>query len=128
MPQEDFVRFVFVVETNTNLTCCRRYGRAPAGRRVDQAGPRHVGPNVTLIAALIPDGLGALLRVDRAVNEDVFAAYLDQVPGPTLRPGDVAVLDNFFIHKVAGLDEIAQNTGHGCCTYCPIRRISTPLG
>ena len=106
--QEDFTRFVFVDETSTNLTYCRRYGRAPQGRRVDQAVPLHGGPNVTLIAALTPDGLGALSSVNGAVNGDVFAAYLDQVLGPTLRPGDVVVLDNLSVHKVAGLDDIVR--------------------
>ncbi len=109
--EEDVTHFVFVDETSTNLTYCRRYGRAPAGRRVDQAVPLHNGPNVTLIAALTPDGLGALLTVNGAVNGDVFAAYLDQVLGPTLQPGDVVVLDNLTVHKVDGLDEIAQKYG-----------------
>ncbi len=104
-------RFVFVDETSTNLTYCRRYGRAPAGQRLDQAVPLHGGPNVTLIAALTPNGLGALLSVDGGVNGDVFAAYLDQVLGPTLRPGDVVVLDNLSVHKVDGLDEIAKKWG-----------------
>ena len=69
--------------------------------------PLHSGPNVPLIAALPPDGLGALLSVDGGVNGDVFAAYLDQVLGPTLRPGDV-VLDNLSVHKVNGLDDIVK--------------------
>ena len=111
MQEEDVARFVFVDETSTNLTYGRRYGRAPAGRRLDQAVPLHGGPNVTLIAALTPDGLGALISVDGAVNGDVFAAYLDQVLGPTLRPGDVMVLDNLAVHKVDGLPEIVQKHG-----------------
>ena len=77
LQDEDFTRFVFVDETSTNLTYCRRYGRAPAGQRVNQALPLRNGPNVTLIAALTPDGLGALLSVDGAANGAVFAAYLD---------------------------------------------------
>jgi len=113
--EEDVTRFVFVDETSTNLTYCRRYGRAPAGQRLDQAVPLHGGPNGTLIATLTPDGLGALLSVDGAVNGAVngavFAAYLDQVLGPTLRPGDVVVLDNLSVHKVEGLDEIAKKYG-----------------
>ena len=109
--EEDFTHFVFVDETSTNLTYGRRYGRAPAGRRLDQAVPLHGGPNVTLIAALTPDGLGALLSVNGAVNGDVFAAYLDQVLGPTLRPGDVVVLDNLSVHKVDGLDDIVKKYG-----------------
>ncbi len=109
--QEDFTRFVFVDETSANLAYCRRYGRAPGGRRLNQAVPLHNGPNVTLIAALTPEGFGALLSVDGAVNGQVFAAYLDQVLGPTLRPGDVVVLDNLSVHKVAGLEQVAQKYG-----------------
>ncbi|MDJ0367885.1 IS630 family transposase [Hymenobacter sp. H14-R3] len=116
--QEEVARFVFVDETSTNLTYCRRYGRAPAGQRLNQAVPLHSGPNVTFIAALTPDGLGALLSVNGAVNGDVFAAYLDQVLGPTLRPGDVVVLDNLSVHKVDGLDEIVQRYGARLC-YLP---------
>ena len=109
--KEDFTRFVFVDETSTNLTYCRRYGRAPQGRRVDQAEPLYGGPNVTLLVALTPDGPGALLSVKGAVNGDVGAAYLDQVLGPTLGAGDGMVLDNLSVHKGAGLDEIAQKYG-----------------
>ena len=111
MQEDNVARFVFVDETSTNLTYGRRYGRAPAGRRLDQAVPLHGGPNVTLIAALTPDGLGALMSVDGAVNGDVFAAYLDQVLGPTLQPGDVVVLDNLAVYKVDGLHEIVQKHG-----------------
>ena len=73
--------------------------------------PLHDGPIVTLITALTPDGLGALMRVDGAVNDEMFAAYLDQVLGPTLRPDDVVVLDNLSGHKVDGLTETVQKYG-----------------
>ena len=46
-----------------------------------------------------------------AVNGAVFAAYLDQVLGPTLRSGDVVVLDNLPAHKVAGLAEVVEVRG-----------------
>lgn len=107
----DYRRFHFVDETSTNLTYCRRYGRAPGGERVNQAVPLHSGPNVTLIAALTPAGLGAAMTVSGAVNGDVFAAYLDQVLGPTLRPGDVVVLDNLAAHKVDGLAALVEARG-----------------
>ena len=74
---EDWTRLVFVDETSTNLTYCRRYGRAPQGRRVDQAVPLRGGPNVTLIAALTPGGLGALLSVNGAVDGAAFTACLN---------------------------------------------------
>jgi len=109
--EEGVTRFVFVDKTSTNLTCCRRYGRAHGGKRLNQAGPLHNGPNVTVIAALTPEGLGALCSVNGAVTGEVFAVYLDQVLGPTLVPGDVGVLDHLPVHKVAGLAEIAHKYG-----------------
>ena len=108
---EDVTCFQFVDETSTNLTYCRRYARAEGGQRAHQVTPLHGRPNVTLIAALTPDGLGALMSVDGAVNGDVFAAYLDLVLGPTLVPGDVVVRDNLPAHKVAGLAELVEARG-----------------
>ena len=108
---EDFTRFKFVDETSTNLTYCRRYARAEGGQRAHQATPLHGGPNVTLVAALTPGGLQAAMTGSGAVNGEVFAAYLDQVLGPTLVPGDVVVLDNLSVHKVAGLAEIVEARG-----------------
>lgn len=58
LAEEDFTRFVFVDETSTNLTYCRRYGRAAGGQRLQQAVPLHSGPNVTLLAALTPRASG----------------------------------------------------------------------
>ena len=78
---------------------------------MDQAVPLHGGPNVTLIAALTPGGLRALLRVNGAVDGAVFTACLDQVLGPTLRPGDVVVLDNLSVHKVDGLEQVVKKYG-----------------
>ena len=66
---------------------------------------------MTLVAALTPSGLQAAMTVSGAVNNDVFTTYLQQVPGPTLVPGDVVVLDNLPAHKVAGLAELVEVHG-----------------
>ena len=66
--------------------------------------PLHGGPNVTLLAALTPGGLGALRSVNGAVDGAVFPACLDQVLGPTLRLGNVVVLAKLSVHKVDGLE------------------------
>lgn len=111
MQQVDVTRLKFVDETSSNLAYTRRYGRAPGGRRLGQGVPLHGGPNVTVVAALTPQGLEAVMTVDGAVNGAVFAAYLGQVLGPTLQPGDVVVLDNLPAHKVAGLAELVEARG-----------------
>ena len=51
------------------------------------------------------------MTVSGAVNGDVFAAYLDQVLGPTLVPGDVVVRNNLPAHKVVGLAELVEARG-----------------
>jgi len=102
---EDVRRFKFVDETGTHLSYHRRYGRAQPGQRVGQGVPLRSGGNVTVVGALTANGLEAVMELDGALNEAAFAPYLDQVLGPTLVPGDVVVLDNLRVHKMAGMAE-----------------------
>ena len=108
---EDVTCFKFVDEAGVDLTYARRCGRAVGGRRVRQGVPLHGGPNVTVVGALSVQGLEAVMTLDGALNQDSFAAYLDQVLGPTLRPGDVVVPDNLRVHKVAGMRERIEACG-----------------
>ena len=98
--QEDFTRFKFVDETGTHTAYCRRYGRAPGGQRTGQGVPLNKGTNVTVVAALTPNGLEAVMSVPGALTGKGFTAYLDQVLGPELQPGDVVVVDNLRVHQV----------------------------
>ena len=102
--------------------CC--YVRTEGEQRAHQATPLHGGPNVTLVAALTPNELQAVMTVSGAVNGDVFAAYRQQVLGPTLVPDDVVVLDNLSAHKAVGLAEIVEARG-ACLLYLPPWRRSS---
>lgn len=53
----------------------------------------------TVIAALRLEGLGAPAVFDGPIDSPSFLAYIEQVLVPTLRPGDVVVLDNLAVHK-----------------------------
>jgi transposase len=64
-----------------------------------------------VVGALSVNGLEAVMTLNGALNQDSFAAYLDEVLGPGLRPGDVVVLDNLRVHKVAGLRERIKACG-----------------
>lgn len=82
--------------SNTNLT--RRYGRAAQGERVYDDLPRTRPRNTTTIAALTTSGMGPALVVSGGVNRVTFETYIDVVLGPSLREGQIVVLDNASAH------------------------------
>lgn len=86
----------------------RLYGRALRGQRVHDAAPQNWGHNVTVLGALSCEGLDAVMTIDDAANAAVFRAYVTEVLAPTLRPGDVVVMDNLSTHKVPGIRDAIQ--------------------
>ena len=90
---------VFVGESSTNTAMTSRYARAPRGQRAVGSAPRHRGPNVTLLAALGPGGIGPAMVLEGAVDGDAFAADARGFLAPGLRPGQVVVRDNLSAHK-----------------------------
>ena len=55
--------------------------------------------------------LTAPLVVDGAINGEVFLAYVEQQLIPTLRKGDIVVMDNLSSHKVTGVKEMIESVG-----------------
>ena len=90
---------IFVDETSTNTARTRRRARAPRGQRAVGQVPRNHGANITLLAALTPDGIGPALTLEGGVTGAAFAAYAARLLAPSLRPGQVVVLDNLSAHK-----------------------------
>jgi transposase len=101
----------FVDESGMNLAMTRLYGRAPIGERVLGAVPQNYGQNVTMLGALGVQGLHAVMTVEGATDTDVFRAYVKQVLGPTLSPGDIVVLDNLRAHKAVGVQQAVARRG-----------------
>jgi len=77
----------------------RRYGRSPRGTRLHDHTPCSHWETQTVIAALRVDGVSAPAVFDGPIDGVSFRAYVEQVLVPTLRPGDVVVLDNLAVHK-----------------------------
>jgi len=90
---------VFVDECGSHVALTPRYAWAPRGERASGAVPHRRGQNLTLIAALTPAGLTAAMTLDGATDALAFAAYIGELLVPTLRPGQVVVLDNLSAHK-----------------------------
>jgi transposase len=108
---QDMERLKFIDESGINLAMTRAYGRGPRGERVVGAVPHNYGPNVTMIAALSLPGVEAVMTIDGATDADVFRAYVEQVLCPTLTAGDIVVMDNLRVHKVAGIRDRIEERG-----------------
>lgn len=89
----------------------RRYGRATPGQRVVEGLPSDYGSNYTLIAVLCLDGLQAPWVLEGALNAESFKIYLSKVLAPTLKPGDILIMDNLPTHKATGIMTIVQARG-----------------
>ena len=89
----------------------RPYGRGPRGERVVDSVPAGHWKITTFVCGLRHDGLVAPMVLDGAMNGAAFLAYVGQVLAPTLSPGDVVVLDNLPVHKVASVREAVEARG-----------------
>lgn len=92
-------QLVFIDETWTKTKMTRFYGRAPRHQRVAEAVPHGHWKTSTFIGALRCDGISAAGVVDGAINGELFLAWVEQVLVPTLRRGDVVIMDNLGSHK-----------------------------
>ena len=111
MSKLDLNRFKFIDESGVNLAMTRLYGRAPRGERAVGSVPINYGSNLTIIGALGAMGLSALMTVDGATDGDIFRVYVGEVLCPTLRQGDIVVMDNLRAHKVSGIREAIEARG-----------------
>jgi len=107
----DAGRVVVIDESSTHLDMYSAYARAAKGERAVATARRNYGHNLTLIAGLRLDGMTAPLVIDGAVNTAAFEAYLQQILVPTLRSGDIVVLDNLRCHKTHIVRLAIENAG-----------------
>ena len=89
----------------------RRYGRAKRGHRLVAAVPHGHWKTTTFVGALRCDGLTAPLTIDGAINGELFLAYVEQVLVPTLKRGDIVIMDNLPAHKIAAVREAIEAAG-----------------
>jgi transposase len=89
----------------------RRYGRAPRGERVTGRIPQGHWKAVTLTAAMRLDGVAGCLAFDGATNAATFETYVEHCLVPTLRPGDVVVMDNLAAHKGPEVERLIRSAG-----------------
>ena len=105
-------KLVFVDETGTNTSLSPRYAYSPKGRRAYAQVPRNRGANTTLLASMSLEGMGPCLAVEGATTATVFEAYVEKALVPSLRCGQIVVLDNLGAHKSERARKLIE--GRGC--------------
>lgn len=107
----DPTRLVFVDEMGTNTSLSPVYAYSPKGRRAYAEVPRNRGKNTTLLASMSLEGMGPCLAVEGATSATVFESYVEQLLAPTLRRGQIIVVDNLSAHKGERVRELIEARG-----------------
>lgn len=90
---------IFLDESGAKTNLTRLRGRAPKGQRVHARAPAGHWQTTTMISSIRLDGSTACMTLEGATDTESFRAYVQAVLVPTLRPGDIVVLDNLSPHK-----------------------------
>lgn len=77
----------------------RSHGRCRKGERLRAKAPHGHWKTLTFLAALRHDRIDAPAVLDGPINAISFTAYVEQFLIPTLKPGDLVILDNLGSHK-----------------------------
>jgi transposase len=104
-------KLVFIDESGAKTNMTRLYGRAKQGERATDNTPSGHWCTTTMISSMRLDGSTACMVVDGATNKEVFQAYVKHILLPTLKPGDIIVLDNLSAHKNKEIQELIESVG-----------------
>jgi transposase len=104
-------RLLFVDESSTNIALTPRYGRAPRGERSHGRAPKNWGKNVTLISSISLEGMGPSMSIEGSSDTESFGLYMRQILAPSLRSGQIVLMDNLSVHKSAWVRELIEERG-----------------
>lgn len=104
-------RLVFIDETSVNTKMTRLRGRARRGQRLKASAPFGKWGTQTFIAGLRCDGLTAPWVIPGAMDRDAFDTCVETQLAPTLRRGDIVILDNLSVHKSARAEAALRARG-----------------
>jgi transposase len=104
-------RLVFIDETWTKTNMAPLRGWAPRGQRFVAKVPHRRWKTTTFVAALRLDRIDAPWLLEGPIDGESFRTYVERVLVPTLRQGDVVVMDNLGSHKSKAVRELIRSTG-----------------
>ena len=86
-------------------------GWAPFGDRLIDHVPAGRWTTQTFIAGLRHDRIDATGVINGAMDREMFDLYVESILAPTLRAGDVVILDNLPAHKSSRSRNILRDIG-----------------
>ena len=107
----DPTKLIFIDESGVNTGMTRLYGRAPKNQRVVDAIPDIRFTRTTVLSSVRMDGTIVPCVFEDALNGELFREYVRVFLVPTLKPGDIVVMDNLSSHKVSGIVEMIEAAG-----------------
>jgi transposase len=104
-------RLLFVEECGLHTSLAPIYGYAPKGERLRLSVPRNRGKNTTLLSSMTIEGMGPSLAVEGASTAPVFETYVAKALVPSLRAGQIVVMDNLGAHRPKRIGELIEQQG-----------------
>lgn len=111
MTPEMVEHLVFLDESGVNTDLTRLYGRALSSQRAVDHAPLHTPQTTTVLSSIRLDGEKAFTTYQGGTTGERFVQYLKETLLPTLRPGDIVVMDNMRSHHVKAVREILEAKG-----------------
>ena len=110
---------VFVDEMGAHTSLAPLYGYSTRGQRAFFKIPRNRGTNTTLLSSMSLERMGPSMAIEGSTTKEVFEAYIEHFLAPTLREGQVVVMDNLSAHKGGAVRKLIENGPHSVAP--PIR-------
>jgi transposase len=107
----DVRRLIFVDESGMHTSMDRLRSRAPKGERAYGKVPRNRGKNTTLIASMSLSGMGETMCIQGATDAQAFEVYIEHFLAPSLKEGQVVVLDKLGAHRPKRIRELIEERG-----------------
>src|SRR5258708_26650541 len=104
-------RLVFIDETWTKTNMAPLRGWAPRGMRCVAKVPHGRWNTPTFLAALRHDRIEAPWLLEGPIDGESFRTYVEKVLAPTLREGDIVIMDNLGSHKGKAVRQLIRAAG-----------------
>ena len=112
---------VFIGETGFTTNRVRLYGRAAQGQRALGTEPCGHWKRLTLIGAISLQAEPVAMTIDSGTDNAVFLSFVEQIRVPSLRPGQIVLMDNLAPHKTDAVRSAIEAAG---CSACFLPRYS----